>query len=189
MEKLKRSMNRGRVRCSCLREHLTRPLFMLAVLLCVTCLLPSRAWASSSTVDLEDGNYTVEVSLEGGSGRASVTTPTKLTVHNGRANIVVEWSSPNYDYMVVDGARYTPTNSSGNSTFSIPVPLFDEPFEVVADTTAMSQPHEITYTLRVDSHSMRAVADWRTLAPIVVAFVAVAIVVVWRFKTRGGVVR
>ena len=160
-----------------------------AALLWASSLCLPRALASTGTIDLEDGEYTIEMSLEGGSGRASVTSPTKLAVHDGRATVVVEWSSPNYDYMIVDGARYMPTNTTGNSAFSIPVLAFDEPFKVVADTTAMSQPHEIEYTLQVDSHSVRAVANWRTLAPIVVAFVAVAIVIVWRWKTRGGSLR
>ena len=33
----------------------------------------------------------------------------------------IVWSSPNYDYMIVDGEKYLPTNTEGNSTFEIPV--------------------------------------------------------------------
>lgn len=95
--------------------------------------------------------YLAEVTLEGGSGRASVTSPTAITFEDGGAVATIEWSSPHYDYMIVDGERYLPVNTEGNSVFRIPVLAFDEPFEVIADTTAMSQPHEITYQLTIAS--------------------------------------
>ena len=44
--------------------------------------------------------------------------------------------------------------AEGNSTFEIPVLYFDRPMTVIADTTAMSEPHEITYTLTFDSASL-----------------------------------
>ena len=45
----------------------------------------------------------------------------------------------------------------GHSVFEIPVIFFDRNMAVIADTTAMSQPHEISYTLHFDS---------ATLAPV-----------------------
>ena len=47
----------------------------------------------------------------------------------------------------LDGQRYDPINTEGNSTFEIPVSAFDTPLEVIADTVAMSEPHEVAYTL------------------------------------------
>lgn len=122
--------------------------------------LPLEAFADGVVVTAEDlgladGEYTVEVSLEGGSGRASVTSPTKLTVTGGAAAAVIEWSSPNYDYMKVDGVQYDPVNEEGNSAFEIPVAGFDIRLPVLADTTAMSVPHEIEYTLLFDAASIR----------------------------------
>ena len=96
---------------------------------------------------LADGSYTCEVTLEGGSGRATVESPAALTVKNGKMTATIVWSSPNYDYMIVDGEKYLPTNTSGNSTFEIPVAALDTPLAVTADTVAMSTPHEIEYTL------------------------------------------
>jgi hypothetical protein len=55
----------------------------------------------------------------------------------------------------VDGQKYEPVNTDGNSVFEIPVASFDSPLEVVADTTAMSEPHEIEYTLTFDSSSIK----------------------------------
>lgn len=126
--------------------------------------LPTDAFAegAATTVDslsLADGTYTVEVTLEGGSGKASVSSPTTLTVENGKAYALIVWSSPNYDYMVVDDVKYETANQEiglqGNSAFQIPVSGFDRKLAVKADTTAMSTPHEIDYTLYFDSSSLK----------------------------------
>lgn len=109
---------------------------------------------TASELGLADGTYTSEVSLSGGSGRASVTSPAEIHVVNGNATAIVEWSSPNYDYMIVDGEKYLPINDEGNSAFEIPVAYFDAPLAVSADTTAMSKPHEIEYTLVFASESV-----------------------------------
>ena len=94
-----------------------------------------------------DGEYNVNVVLEGGSGRATVDSPAALTVADGKMTATIVWSSPNYDYMIVDGEKYLPTNTEGNSTFTIPVAALGTPLSVTANTVAMSTPHEIEYTL------------------------------------------
>ena len=101
-----------------------------------------------------DGTYTCDVTLEGGSGRATVESPAALTVADGKMTATIVWSSPNYDYMLVDGEKYLPTNTEGNSTFEIPVAALDAPLDVVGDTVAMSTPHEIEYTLTFASASL-----------------------------------
>ena len=101
-----------------------------------------------------DGEYSVNVTLEGGSGRATVESPAALTVADGKMTAVILWSSPNYDYMIVDGEKYLPTNTEGNSTFEIPITALDTPLDVVGDTVAMSTPHEIEYTLTFASASL-----------------------------------
>ncbi len=103
----------------------------------------------------EDGTYTAEVTLEGGSGRASIESPAQITVKDGAVTASIQWSSPNYDYMIVDGEKYLPVNTEGNSVFEIPVSGFDQKIEVIADTTAMSKPHEIEYTLTFDSSTIQ----------------------------------
>lgn len=122
--------------------------------------LPEEAFLTSSLktaadLGLADGTYLVNVTLEGGSGRASVESPTGITVKDGAVTATVTFSSPNYDYMVVDGERYEPVNTEGNSAFEIPVAGFDKKLSVSADTTAMSTPHEIEYTLLFDSESLQ----------------------------------
>lgn len=97
--------------------------------------------------ELKDGEYELYVSLSGGSGKATVTSPTKAYVSKGDITVTIEWSSPNYDYMIVDGNKYLPVNTSGNSVFEIPLEKLESDINVVADTVAMSKPHEVEYEL------------------------------------------
>ena len=112
-----------------------------------------EAQAEEAVETPADGSYTCEVTLEGGSGRATVDSPAALTVADGKMTATIVWSSPNYDYMIVDGEKYLPTNTEGNSTFEIPVSALGVPLSVVADTVAMSTPHEIEYTLTFSAPS------------------------------------
>ena len=114
-----------------------------------------NAVQQADTAAPADGTYTCEVTLEGGSGRATVESPAALTVADGKMTATIVWSSPNYDYMLVDGEKYLPTNTEGNSTFEIPVAALDTALNVTADTVAMSTPHEIEYTLTFDSASLK----------------------------------
>ena len=98
-------------------------------------------------VSLEDGTYSIEITFEGGSGKAEIQSPVSVTVADGKVTATVQWNSPNYDYMIVDGEKYLPVNTEGDSVFEIPVLKFDEPMMVIGDTVAMSKPHEIEYTL------------------------------------------
>ncbi len=107
------------------------------------------------SLGLEDGTYTMDVSLSGGSGRASVESPATITVTDGQAAATIVWGSENYDYMLVDGEKYLNENEGGLSTFTIPVAAFDYRMPVTADTVAMSKPHEIDYTLTFDSASLK----------------------------------
>ena len=122
--------------------------------------LPSDAYAEGTgktvaDLNLADGDYTAAVTLEGGSGRASVQSPAKIHVENGQATATIVWSSSNYDYMIVDGQKYLPMENTETATFEIPVSVFDRKITVAADTTAMSTPHEITYTLYFESASVQ----------------------------------
>ena len=112
-----------------------------------------EAQAAEAVETPADGSYTCEVTLEGGSGRATVDSPAALTVADSKMTATIVWSSPNYDYMIVDGEKYLPTNTEGNSTFEIPVSALGVPLSVVADTVAMSTPHEIEYTLTFSAPS------------------------------------
>lgn len=117
--------------------------------------LSGRSKVTAEELGLADGEYTVEVSLEGGSGKASVQSPAKLTIKDGQATAEIIWSSNKYDYMVVDGEKILPASVDEFSVFEIPVTEFDGRMDVSADTTAMSTPHEISYTLIFDSETIK----------------------------------
>ena len=98
---------------------------------------------------ISDGDYAASVSLKGGSGRAYIESPCDVTVKNGQVSAHIVWSSSHYDYMIVDGKTYYPINTEGNSEFEIPAELGKDMY-IQADTTAMSEPHLIDYTIRFD---------------------------------------
>ena len=87
------------------------------------------------------------ITFAGGSGKAEILSPVSVTVAGGKAMATVQWNSPNYDYMIVNGEKYLPVNTEGYSIFEIAVLIFDEPMDIIGDTVAMSKHHEIEYTL------------------------------------------
>ena len=151
--------------------------FLTAVICCLSmwCYVPA---AQSLTLDKEDGEYSIQVDLEGGSGKASVTSHTLITVKGGEVTANIQWSSSNYDYMIVDGEKYLPVNDEGtNSEFQIPVSVMDEAMPVIADTTAMGTPHEINYTLTFYSDSIGSKSQMPQEAAKRVVAVALVIIV------------
>ena len=113
----------------------------------------------AGTFDLstvEDGSYTIELTMEGGSGRASIQSPAQITTADGTVTATLEWSSPNYDYMLVNGEKYLPVNTEGNSVFEVPVEALDAPLTMIGDTVAMSTPHEVEYTVTFHSDTLQS---------------------------------
>ena len=145
---------------------------LLGVCLCRT------VQAEPLSVDKEDGEYAIDVSMTGGSGKATVVSPTVFLVKDGKAYAKLQWSSSNYDYMIVDGKKYLPVNEEGtNSEFQIPVTIMDESMPVIADTTAMGTPHEINYTLTFYSDSIGSKSQMPQEAAKRVVAVALVIIV------------
>ena len=135
--------------------------------------------------DLEDGEYEVPVTLEGGSGRASVASPATLIVKDGKTFARIHWSSSHYDYMLVEGIKVLPEEKASpedNSVFVIPVTSLSGPMKVIGDTTAMSTPHEVEYTLDFEmpgegsGHS----AIWIVLGAVVI----LGALLVWLIKRK-----
>ncbi len=120
------------------------------LIICTIILLSIVACAmGAKNAPMADGTVGVFLSLEGGSGKATVERESVMTTKDGISTVEIKWSSPNYDYMIVGDEKIYPVNQEGNSVFEIPVVIMDEPFKVIADTTAMSKPHEIEYYLTV----------------------------------------
>lgn len=94
---------------------------------------------------VKDGTYTPEFGFTGGSGRATISC-SKVVVKNGTATATIVFSSPNFTWVKSLGKTVTNENKGGNSTFTIPINLNGKT-TIVAETTAMSQPYEVEYTL------------------------------------------
>lgn len=114
----------------------------------------------SELSEIPDGSYWIRVSMTGGSGRASISSPTGFYVKDGQATADIHWSSASYDYMKLDGVRYNAfTDTAGHSAMTIPVSTLDTAIPVLADTTAMSKPYEIEYQLSFDGSALLPMAD------------------------------
>ena len=135
--------------------------------------------------DLEDGEYEVPATLEGGSGKASVASPATLIVKDGKAFARIQWSSSHYDYMLVDGIKILPEEKASpedNSVFVIPVTSLSGPMKVIGDTTAMSTPHEVEYTLdfELPSEGSGHSTIWIVLGAVVI----LGALLVWLIKRK-----
>ena len=123
-------------------------LVMLAVMLLCPAQILAAEGISGVKTDRTNGEYCIQVDLEGGSGKASVSSPTLMLVKDGRMYAELQWSSSNYDYMIVDGEKFLNESEEGrNSVFTVPITVLDDKMKVIADTLAMGAPHEINYTL------------------------------------------
>lgn len=105
--------------------------------------------------DLADGEYAIDVTMTGGSGKATIQSPTLLTLNDGIAYASITWSSSNYDYMIIDGQKYlNESEEDANSHFTIPIADLTRDIPVIADTLAMGTPHEVQYVLTFDPASI-----------------------------------
>ncbi|MDO4312780.1 MAG: hypothetical protein Q4C52_06825 [Eubacteriales bacterium] len=156
------------------RKYVKKIITGLTVLAAVVLLSPG-----ANALAMEDGEYSVSVDMSGGSGKAAVTSPTQLRVENGTPIARIQWSSANYDYMIVDDVKYLNQSEEGmNSVFEIPVLCWDEPMNVIADTTAMGSPIEIRYQLIFYADSVGSKAELPQEAAKRVLCVALAIIVI-----------
>lgn len=149
-------------------------LLILSVLFIFWASVPVRAAEA-----LEDGEYAVEVTMTGGSGKASIESPTLLTVEDGECYARITWSSSNYDYMLVGGEKYLNQSEEGaNSVFVIPVSELDADITVTADTLAMGTPHEIEYVMHFYSESLGSKSSLPQEAAKRVLVMAAAIIII-----------
>jgi hypothetical protein len=131
-------------------------LALLVLSLAAGCRKAPAAETPPESKGLADGSYHIAAALTGGTGKAKIASPLQLTVKDGQMHALVLWSSANYDYMKVNDVRYDAVIEDGHSRFTIPVASLEEPLPVVADTVAMSTPHEIEYTITFDAATLTA---------------------------------
>ena len=104
--------------------------------------------AAHAEAALPDGEYAPDgFAFSGGSGRVTISC-TKLRIVGGETLVTLVFSSPNYTKLVADGVEYAATHDGDTSVFEVPAPLSAD-FTVVGTTTAMSEPHDVAYTLHI----------------------------------------
>lgn len=133
---------------------------------------------------MKDGNYTIEITLTGGSGRTSIESPASLEVENGIMTAEIVWSSSNYNYMEIGGEKYYPISGEENSTFLVEIPALDTEIPISAETLAMSEPHIIEYTLEFDSATIKESSTFPISAVVICGAVLLAGVVLTFIANR-----
>ena len=97
---------------------------------------------------LPDGIYKPDkFTFSGGTGRVTITCD-RVIVKDGKAYAVITINSANYTYFKANGQTYYTTHAGKTSTATIPVRL-NTTNTIIGLTTAMSTPHEITYTIYI----------------------------------------
>lgn len=123
--------------------------YYLAVLLLIWMSIWGAAWAAQSAMNLPDGIYVPNsFSFSGGTGRVEISCA-EVQIDGGQAFAAIEFSSPNYRCVEVDGVTYEGTHTQQTSSFQIPV-LLNCDFQIYGTSTAMSSEHKIEYTLHIE---------------------------------------
>ncbi|MCR5388579.1 MAG: ABC transporter substrate-binding protein [Lachnospiraceae bacterium] len=123
---------------------------LVALLALVSLCSCGKSGAQAGGAGIKPGSYEVFLTLSGGSGRAKIDEYSTLSVNEDKtASLTVRWSSKNYDYMIIEGEKILPVDTTEVSVFEVPLAeaVFGEPITVIGDTTAMGTPHEIEYEI------------------------------------------
>ena len=102
----------------------------------------------NTSTKLADGVYSPDGFLwSGGTGKVGITC-SQIRISGGQAYATITFSSSHYQYVKANGNKYLPVSQGGSTTFEIPVEL-NKNNKIIGMTTAMSQAHEITYSIFV----------------------------------------
>ena len=102
----------------------------------------------NTSTKLADGVYSPDGFLwSGGTGKVGITC-SQIRISSGQAYATITFSSSHYQYVKANGNKYLPVSQGGFTTFEIPVEL-NKNNKIIGMTTAMSQAHEITYSIFV----------------------------------------
>lgn len=102
----------------------------------------------NTSTKLADGVYSPDGFLwSGGTGKVGITC-SQIRISGGQAYATITFSSSHYQYVKANGSKYLPVSQGGSTTFEIPVEL-NKNNKIIGMTTAMSQAHEITYSIFV----------------------------------------
>jgi hypothetical protein len=160
-----------------------RILILAAVLLMITGTIFSGDLQVFADDEYADGTYPVEFTFEGGTGKGGVEAVEAELAGGEVKTLVITMTSPNYDYCIYYGEQYINSSKEGNSVFT--VPYVEESFLLTADTVAMSQPHEIDYTVTLNMDSLWKAAEKGGVSLPLIAGIAIVVVVIVFFAVRA----
>ena len=114
--------------------------------------------AVDSSTALADGTYSPDsFSWSGGTGKLSISC-SQITISGGKAYATLVFSSGKIVYVKADGSQLGPVSQTDStSTYEVPVAL-NANNTILACTTAMSQPHEVEYTVYVGLEAAKKAA-------------------------------
>ena len=129
-------------------------------LVLVACCVIVFGTVTASGLSYQDGTYQVSVSLSGGKmGHNDVLSPCTVTVSGGVPyatlvfkRVTAPWHAPSYEWLRTSRGTVYPVVNEGNytNTFNqVPLPGLGS-VSITTLSTAMSEPHEISYTLYFD---------------------------------------
>lgn len=128
---------------------------LLALCLALTGSAGAAEGETAATASQEEGGVPADgeyapggfaFAWNGGSGKTTISC-SRVEVKDGAVSATIEFSSEHYTYVKIGSETCDePDHSQGTSIFVIPVEWNAENV-IAAETTAMSQPHEIEYTL------------------------------------------
>ncbi len=121
-----------------------------AIFFCAHSLYAETTAASENNPKLSDGTYTINAELHGGTGRVSIHSPVSMTITAGKFTFTIVWTSGYYDFMKIGEEIFYPIHQdSETTTFEIPAGSL-ETLHFTAQTSKMSRPHEIEYSIEFD---------------------------------------
>ncbi|MDD2979357.1 MAG: ABC transporter substrate-binding protein [Hespellia sp.] len=113
---------------------------------------------------IPDGTYSpTSFQFTGGTGKVEIGCQ-DVIITNGKAAAEITFSSDAYDYVKVDGKQYNTTVSDGSAQVTIPVRINGDT-TILADTTKMSESHEIEYVLSITLDTTKADAAVQAAKP------------------------
>ena len=109
-----------------------------------------------SELGVENGIYTMGVTLEGAWVGSEITTPARVRIKDGEMTALIEWDSIYYTSMTVAGKQIAEEEKrDGNSKFVIPVAKTDAPIDVSVIKTEFGQSMQTNCTLTFHSAEIK----------------------------------
>ncbi len=124
---------------------------------------PEKPGEAVTEVSEEKVYIPADFHVSGGTGRVVITCP-EVRVSDGAAEALLNFDSEHYTYVKVDGEEYDRQEDSPDNTslFYIPVAL-DQEMTILAQTTAMSTPHEVEYRIYISSEASDGSEETKTV--------------------------